>query len=252
MKLLSWNVNGIRACIQKGCLESLKKIDADIIALQEVRAPHNELEKLFPLDGYAHWDHIDAEKKGYSGVLTASKKPFTVVAKGVGIEKFDSEGRILITDHKEFYLINAYFPNTKEDLSRIDFKVEFNKALFKKAQELRKNKPVIVTGDFNVAHKEIDLANPKANDGSAGFHPRERESFSWMLDLGYIDTFREFNQDPDWYSWWTYRFGARSRNVGWRIDYFLVSEELKKKLKNAEILNKVMGSDHCPVTLELK
>ncbi len=249
MKIISWNVNGIRSCADKGLLSFLKKEKADFVCLQEVRGDPSFID--FLKVGY-EVAYFSAQKKGYSGVLTLyRKKPLSII-KGLGNKKFDNEGRVLALEYPGFYLINAYFPHTQRELLRLPFKLAFNKAFEVFCQALREKKPVIVTGDINVAHKEIDLKNPKQNQKNAGFIPVERAWMDRFLFLGYVDAFREFVKEGGHYTWWTWRSNARKRNVGWRIDYFLVSEELKGKLKNCSILNKVYGSDHCPIVLELR
>lgn len=256
LKLMSWNVNGIRAALRKDFLGFLKKHKPDILALQEVKISEADKDKAqFDFPGYTEfWNNAD--RPGYSGtaILVKEKSNLKIIKKfnDVGVKKFDIEGRVQTIEFDKFYFVNAYFPNTRNDLSRLDFKIEFNKAIFKHIKKLEKSKPIIFTGDFNVAHTEIDLANPKPNDGAAGFHPRERKSFGDFLNKDMLDTFRIFNPKKIQYTWWTYRFGARSRNVGWRIDYFITSKKLKNKIKSAKILDKVMGSDHCPIELKIK
>lgn len=252
MQLISWNVNGIRACIKNKCLDTLESLDADVVCFQEVRTPHEELLKIMPFDGYQYWDHVDAQKKGYSGVMTVSKVPFLSVTKGIGKPEFDSEGRVLTTEFEKFYLVNVYFPNTGEELKRLDYKLAFNRAILAYMKKLDKKKPVVVTGDFNVAHEAIDLKNPKANERNAGFTIEERKDFSKFIAGGFVDSFRALYPDTVKYSWWTYRFNARKNNVGWRIDYFVTSKRLMKNITDSEILNDVYGSDHCPVRLTLK
>lgn len=253
--LISWNVNGIRAVLKKGFLDFLKKYQPDIIALQEVKIAEKDRGKAeldFP--GYTEIWH-SAERPGYSGtaVLVREKSNLKIINQinGLNHNDFDNEGRVQTIEFEKFFLINAYFPNTRSDLSRLDFKIEFNNKIFAHVKKLEKSKPIILTGDFNVAHNEIDLANPKENEQNAGFTIEERTSFDKFLRKDMIDTFREFNPKKIQYSWWTYRFGARSRNVGWRIDYFVVSKILKKKIIKAEILDQVLGSDHCPIKLEM-
>lgn len=247
MKLLSWNVNGIRACIKKGFLDWVEKQNPDILCIQETKAQPKQV--LMNLPTYhCYWS--SAEKKGYSGVLTFSKEKPISVAKGFGIKKFDSEGRFLELEYNEFYLINLYFPNAQRLLKRLDFKLEFNNTLLDYIQNLRIKKPkkgIIMCGDFNVAHKEIDLKNPKSNVKNAGFSPKEREFFTKFLEKGYLDTFREYDESSEKYTWWTYRANVRERNIGWRIDYFVINTEFRTKLKSAFILSDVMGSDHCPI-----
>ncbi len=251
LKLLSWNVNGIRACINKGnFLKTVKQRAPDILCIQETKAQPNQLSLSIDLPEYeSFWN--SAEKKGYSGVLTLTKhSPITTVTK-TGKTILDTEGRFLQLEFEEFFLINLYFPNAQRELKRLDYKQEFNQTLLHYTEKLRKKKPVVLCGDFNVAHKEIDLKNPKTNKKNAGFSPTERAFFTELLDHGYIDTFRMFNQEPDQYSWWTYRSNARERNIGWRIDYWIVTEDLKANVKDACILPEVYGSDHAPVGLKL-
>ncbi|MBT4120583.1 MAG: exodeoxyribonuclease III [Candidatus Magasanikbacteria bacterium] len=254
MKLVSWNVNGIRAVIRKDFGKFLQTKKPDIICLQEVKIDDvMRAKENFDFEKYEeYWN--SADRPGYSGTaifIKSKLKLNPIYTTGIGIKKYDSEGRVQTLEFKKFFLVNVYFPNTREDLSRLDFKIDFNNKISKHVKKLEKTKPVIITGDFNVAHEEIDLARPKPNNGKAGFHPRERAWMTKFLDSDMIDTFRHKNPDKIQYSWWTYRFGARSRNVGWRIDYFCVSDKLKNKIKKAEIWNKVKGSDHCPVVLNI-
>lgn len=254
-KLISWNVNGIRAVLKKGFSDFLEHVDFDILGLQEIKI-HNgdltqEIKELGKKEGYySYWN--GAERKGYSGTAVLTNvKPLSYDV-GLGDDRFDSEGRIQILEFEEFYFINTYVPNVKHDLSRLEERQEFDKLMLLKVKELEKKKPVILCGDMNVAHKEIDLARPKANIGNAGFTDEERQGMTKYIESGLIDTFRYFYSDKvDEYSWWSYRGGARYKNVGWRIDYFLASEILKKKLKDAGIMQEVQGSDHCPVWLEM-
>ncbi|MEK6963414.1 MAG: exodeoxyribonuclease III [Nanoarchaeota archaeon] len=249
MKIISWNVNGIQSCVSKGLLGFLKKEKADMVCLQEVRGDPSFID--FLKLGY-QVAHFPAQKKGYSGVLTIYKKTPLSIIKGLGNKKFDDEGRVLTLEYQGFYLVNAYFPHTQRELLRLPYKLAFNKAFEVFCQTLRKKKPVIITGDINVAHREIDLRNPKQNQKNAGFTLQERAWMDHFLSLGYIDAFRAFVKEGGHYTWWTWRNDARKRGIGWRIDYFLVSKELRGKLKNCIILNKVYGSDHCPIMLELK
>lgn len=252
MQIISWNVNGIRACIKNNCLQTLERLGADVVCFQEVRTPHADLMKVMPFDGYDFWDHVDAEKKGYSGVMTISKIPFVSVAKGIGKAEFDREGRVLTTEFDDFYLINTYFPNTGEGLKRLTYKQAFNRAMLAYIKKLDKKKPVVITGDFNVAHEEIDLKNPKQNEHNAGFTKEERADFGRFIKDGFTDTFRALYPDTVKYSWWTYRFAARSRNIGWRIDYFVVSNRFMERVLDSEILDDIQGSDHCPVRLTIQ
>ncbi|MFX1508325.1 MAG: exodeoxyribonuclease III [Promethearchaeota archaeon] len=252
MELLSWNVNGIRACINKGFIEWVKQRNPEILCLQETKAQPNQISFSFDLPNYhIYWS--SALKKGYSGVATFSNiKPISVSQK-LGKKELDEEGRFLQLEFNDFYLINLYFPNAQRELKRLDYKLRFNQALLSYLNELKKKgKGIILCGDFNVAHKEIDLKNPKENQNNAGFSPKERIFFSELLEHGFIDTFREFNQSPDQYTWWTYRYNARSRNIGWRIDYFVINQEFRDRLKSAFILKEVMGSDHVPVGIILE
>ena len=254
LTLISWNINGIRAAIRKGFGEFLQTKKPDIICLQEVKIDDvMRARENFDFPDYEeYWN--SADRPGYSGTATFIKSSLKLKPKyttGVGVEKFDTEGRTQTLEFDKFYLVNIYFPNTRRDLSRLDFKIEFNNALLKHVKKLEKSKPVIITGDLNVAHEEIDLARPKENDGNAGFHPEERKWMTKFLGSGFIDTFRFLHPKTIKYSWWTYRSFARKRNVGWRIDYFCVSERLKNKIKKAEIWNDIDGSDHCPVMLKI-
>ena len=252
MKITSWNVNGIRAVLNKDFIKSLEEIDADIVCLQEIKANQEQVEHEIEKLGYKFEYWFSAEKKGYSGVATFSKIEPMSVTKGIGEKEFDDEGRVLTLEFKDFYLLNIYFPNAQPELKRIDFKIEFDKAIEHYVKKLEKKKPVILTGDFNVAHEEIDLKNPKANEKNAGFSPLERKWFDSFLKEGYVDTFRQFEKGGGHYTWWTYRFNARANNIGWRIDYFVVSQILKEKVISSKILNHIHGSDHCPISLEIK
>jgi exodeoxyribonuclease-3 len=253
MKLLSWNVNGIRAVLKKGFLEFLLNEAPDVLCLQEIKisaAAKDEQNLDFP--GYlAYWNC--AQRPGYSGtaiLVREGVKPLKNL-NGFGQDRFDGEGRTQIMEFSEFYLVNCYFPNANAELSRLDYKLAFNRDLQKHLKTLEKHKPIIITGDFNVAHQEIDLARPKDNLGSAGFTIEERAWFDSFLKDGFLDSFRALNGDKIQYSWWSYRAAARLRNVGWRIDYFCTSVKLKKSLKKAYILDKVVGSDHAPIGLEI-
>ena len=252
MKIISWNVNGIRAAQRKGFVESVLGMNADILCLQETKISEDKLtDDIRKLDGY-HEYFYSAEKKGYSGTAIFSKEKPLAVRDGIGHEVADSEGRIITAEFRDFYVLSIYVVNVQPTLARLKIRQGFNDALLAYAKELEKTKPVILTGDFNVAHKEIDLKNDKANRGKAGFTDEEREKFDNLLDAGFIDTFRHFYPQEEKYSWWSYRANARANNVGWRIDYVLVSPALAKKLKDAFILNDIHGSDHCPVGIELK
>ncbi len=249
LKFVSWNVNGIRAIEKKGFISTLPEFDADVICLQETKAQPDQLsEELKNIPGYKSYWH-SADRKGYSGVAFYSRIDPVAVHYGLGDPEFDSEGRVLTLEFQSFYLINIYFPNSGDQLVRLDFKLRFNEKLALFAKEMEAKKAVILCGDFNVAHKEIDLKNPKTNIKNAGFTPEERAWMDSFVEAGYVDTFRMFNQEPDQYTWWSYRFSARAKNIGWRIDYFCISEGAKTKVKNAAILKEVLGSDHCPVEL---
>ena len=245
MKLVSWNVNGLRACMQKGFLDVFKQIDADIFCLQETKLQAGQLD--LELEGYhQYWNY--AVKKGYSGTAVFSKVEPLSVSYGIGIEEHDQEGRVITCEFADFYFVAVYTPNSQDGLKRLDYRMRWEDDFRAYLKGLETKKPVIVTGDMNVAHQEIDLKNPKTNRKNAGFTDEEREKFTELLNAGFIDTFRYFYPEREGaYSWWSYRFKAREKNAGWRIDYFCVSEGLKDKLKDAEILTDVTGSDHCPV-----
>lgn len=253
LRILSWNVNGIRAAYKKGFLDWFKKEKPDILCVQETKANPDQLtDDLINVDGYQSY-FSSAEKKGYSGVVTYTKINPLKVLKGIGIKKFDSEGRFLITEFDEFILFNIYFPNGKASKERLKYKMEFYDEFLKHCKKLlRQGKKIVVCGDVNTAHKEIDLARPKENSEISGFLPEEREWIDKFLAAGFIDTFRMFNHEPENYTWWDQLTRARERNVGWRIDYFYASENLKPNIKSAAIHSSVMGSDHCPVELQLK
>ena len=249
MKLISWNVNGIRAAMGKGFLEFVREESPDIMCVQETKMQAGQAE--VPLEGY-HQYWCSADKKGYSGTAVFTKEEPLSVEYGIGIDEHDHEGRVITADCGEFYLVNVYVPNSQNELKRLDYRMKWEDDFRGYLQRLDKEKPVITCGDFNVAHKEIDLKNPKTNRRNAGFTDEEREKMTALQEAGFIDTWRYFYPDLEGvYSWWSYRFNARKNNAGWRIDYFLVSEALKEKLKGAQILTDVYGSDHCPVTLEL-
>lgn len=249
---ISWNVNGIRAAEKKGLFEWINERDADFVCLQETKAQVEQLTDAFiePV-GYKSW-FASAEKKGYSGVVTyAKEEPLTVST--LGIEEFDVEGRSIILEYPDYKLINCYFPNSQEAGKRIDYKIRFCDAILDYCNKtVAEGKDVILCGDYNVAHKPIDLANPKRNEKNPGYLPEERGWMDKFIDEGYIDTFRKYCTDPDRYSWWSYRFSARTKNIGWRIDYFCVNASFDDRLKSAEILDHVMGSDHCPVELVIE
>lgn len=255
MKLISWNVNGIRAVSKKGFFDFLESTDADFICLQEIKITEKDLiEFVFEnhevFSKYYIYHHCAEKRKGYSGVLILAKKLSKLSNVKIGIRDIDIEGRLVSLEYNDFYLINAYFPHSDRSLSRIPYKNEFNKSFDVYVSSL-KDKPKILTGDFNVAHNEIDLARPKQNVGNPGFTDVEREWFDKFLDKGYVDTFRYKNPELEKYSWWSYRSNARERNVGWRIDYFLVSSSLQNNILFADINNEITGSDHCPIVLDL-
>ena len=252
MRLLSWNVNGIRAAQRKGFVDWVSQIGPDILCIQETKASPEQLsEELTAMPGY-HVYFSSAERKGYSGVATYSNVKPQDVAHGLGIEKFDNEGRILRMDYADFTLFNIYFPNGKNSEERLDYKMEFYDAFLEHLGQLKsQGRNVVICGDVNTAHKEIDLARPKPNEKISGFLPVERAWMDQWVSHGYVDTLRMFNQEPGQYSWWDARGGGRSKNVGWRIDYFFVSESMKDKVTGAFIMPDVMGSDHCPIGIDL-
>ncbi len=252
ISLISWNVNGIRAAHRKGLIDFIQKTKADVFCFQEIKADAQSIpEDVTNLEGYEKFFY-SAKKKGYAGTAILTKlKPLNVVY-GIGDEIFDDEGRVIILEFEDFFLVNAYFPNSQHDLKRLDFKLKFDKEIQEYLNELKAKKDVVLCGDFNVAHKEIDIANPKQNEGNAGFTPEEREWMSEFLNDGYVDTFRMFTKDGGHYTWWTYRFKARERNIGWRIDYFVVNEKMKEKVKRSVILSDVLGSDHAPIQLQME
>lgn len=246
-KLISWNVNGLRACMGKGFLDFLKEEDADIFCIQESKLQDGQIS--LDLPGYhQYWNY--AEKKGYSGTAVFTKEEPLSVAYGLGIEKHDHEGRVITLEFKNYYMVTVYTPNSQDELKRLSYRMEWEDDFLAYLKNLEKSKPVIFCGDLNVAHKEIDLKNPKTNRKNAGFTDEERDKFTALINAGFIDTFRCFYPDLEGiYSWWSYRFHAREKNAGWRIDYFLVSESLKDSLSDALIYKDVLGSDHCPVGL---
>ncbi|MBR1757277.1 MAG: exodeoxyribonuclease III [Lachnospiraceae bacterium] len=250
MKLISWNVNGLRACMQKGFAEYFAAENADVFCLQETKLQEGQID--FAPEGYhSYWNY--AEKKGYSGVAMFTKEEPIAVSYGLGIEEHDHEGRVITAEFPDFYVITCYTPNSQDELKRLDYRMSWEDAFRAYVSGLSEKKPVIFCGDLNVAHKEIDLKNPKTNRKNAGFTDEERGKFTELLGAGFIDTFRYFYPDREQiYSWWSYRFQARSKNAGWRIDYFVVSEALKDRLVDAKIHTEVLGSDHCPVELDLK
>lgn len=250
MKMISWNVNGLRACVGKGFEEFFKNIDADIFSVQETKLQEGQID--FKPEGYfGYWNYAD--KKGYSGVAVFTKKEPLSVFYGMGIDEHDHEGRLITLEFDDFYHITAYVPNSQDKLARIDYRMKWEDDILLYMKKLEEKKPVILCGDLNVAHNEIDLKNPKTNRKNAGFSDEEREKFTNLINSGFIDTFRYFYPDKEGiYSWWSYRFNARKNNAGWRIDYFIVSESLKNRLVDAKIHTEIMGSDHCPVELEIK
>ncbi|MCR1933211.1 exodeoxyribonuclease III [Clostridium tepidum] len=252
MRIYSWNVNGLRAIAKKNFLEWIGDENPDILCIQETKLQENQLEdNIKNIEGYYSYFSF-AQKKGYSGVATYTKEKPISVKYGIGIEKFDSEGRILITEFKDITLFNIYFPNGQRDEERLQYKLDFYEALFNYCDELvKQGKNLVICGDYNTAHNEIDIKNPKANEKTSGFLRIERDWLDKIIERGYTDTFRNMNPDKIKYSWWSYRFKARERNAGWRIDYHFVSNNLLNRVKNTAILNDVYGSDHCPIMLEL-
>ena len=249
MKFVSWNVNGLRACVSKGFEESFSALDADFFCLQETKIQRGQLDLRFP--GYRSWWNY-AEKKGYSGTAIYARHEPLEVTMGMGIDEHDHEGRVLTLEMEKFYLVNVYTPNSQDELRRLSYRMEWDEVFRAYLQELSMKKPVVVCGDMNVAHEEIDIKNPKTNRNNAGFTDEEREKFGMLLNSGFVDTFRHLNPELDGaYSWWSYRFHARERNAGWRLDYFLISQRLLPQLKAASIHNEIYGSDHCPVELVL-
>lgn len=250
MKFVSWNVNGIRACVQKGFLEFFQEIDADIFCIQESKMQEGQLEIDTP-NHYQYWNF--AKKKGYSGTAIFTKKKPLSVLNGIGIEEHDQEGRVITLEFEDFYFITVYTPNSQTELARLSYRMTWEDAFLAYLKKLEEKKPVIFCGDLNVAHKEIDLKNPKSNRKNAGFTDEERGKFTNLLEAGFVDTFRYFYpEETGIYSWWSYRFKAREKNSGWRIDYFCTSQSLKERLKDAKILTDIYGSDHCPVLLEIE
>jgi exodeoxyribonuclease-3 len=250
MKLISWNVNGLRAVLKKNFLEFLDAESPDVLCLQEIKCGEHDVEKLWPRHYTAFWN--SAEKKGYSGTAIFVKSKPLSVAPHIGIVEHDQEGRVLTAELDDFFLVNVYVPNSKRDLSRLDYRQKWDRDFLAYLKKLEKKKPVIFCGDLNVAHTEIDLANPKSNMHSHGFTMEERNGFSEFVNAGFLDTFREFEKGGGHYSWWSVFSNARARNVGWRLDYFLISKSLRPRLKKSFILPKVLGSDYCPVGIEIK
>ena len=250
MKLISWNVNGLRACVGKNFMEDFKKLDADIFCLQETKLQEGQI--ALDLPGYQqYWNY--AEKKGYSGTAVFTKTEPLSVSYGIGVEEHDREGRVITLEFSDFYLVTVYTPNSQDGLARLDYRMKWEDDFLHYIQTLDEKKPVIYCGDLNVAHKEIDLKNPKPNQKNAGFTDEERGKMTHVLESGFVDTFRYFYPDQeDIYSWWSYRFRAREKNAGWRIDYFIVSERLTGRLEVAGIHTEIFGTDHCPIELLLK
>ena len=248
MKFISWNVNGFRACLTKGFEEFFKEADADFFCIQETKMQPGQAEFETP-DYHQYW--YSAEKKGYSGTAIFAKKEPLSVSYGLGIEEHDHEGRAITLEYEDFYLLCVYTPNAQRELARLSYRMEWEDALREYMKALDSKKPVIYCGDLNVAHEEIDLKNPKTNHFSAGFSDEERGKFTELLEAGFKDTFRSLYPEEVKYSWWSYMYGARAKNVGWRIDYFVVSDRIIDKVKDSFILNEIMGSDHCPVGIEI-
>lgn len=247
MKFISWNVNGLRACVGKGFLDFFQEADADIFCLQETKLQAGQIDLDLP-GFHQYWNY--AEKKGYSGTAIFAKEEAMQVTYGIGIEEHDHEGRVITLEYPDFYFITVYTPNSQNELARLDYRMKWENDFLAYLKKLEETKPVIFCGDLNVAHKEIDLKNPKTNRNNAGFTDEERGKFTALIDAGFIDTFRYFYPNLEGvYSWWSYRFSARAKNAGWRIDYFLTSASLKDRLQDAMIYNEVTGSDHCPIGL---
>ena len=248
IRLISWNVNGLRACVGKGFEDIFRELDADFFCLQETKMQAGQLDLQF--DGYhSFWNYAD--KKGYSGTAIYTRHEPLSVAYGIGIDEHDHEGRVITLEMPQFYLVTVYTPNSQDELRRLDYRMQWERAFQDYLLRLNARKPVVVCGDMNVAHEEIDLKNPKTNRRNAGFTDEEREAMTRLLDSGFVDTFRRLHPDEVTYSWWSYRFRAREKNTGWRIDYFLVSESLVPQVAEAKIHTQIMGSDHCPVEVDL-
>ena len=249
MKLISWNVNGLRACVGKDFEQQFKALDADFFCLQETKMQAGQLDISFP--GYtSYWNYAD--KKGYSGTAIFTKHKPLDVTYGIGMDEHDHEGRVITLEMDDFHLVTVYTPNSQDGLRRLDYRMKWEKDFQDYLHRLDEKKPVVVCGDMNVAHEEIDIKNPKTNRRNAGFTDEEREKMTQLLDSGFIDTFRSLYPEQVTYSWWSYRFRARERNTGWRIDYFLISERLRDRLEDAKIHTEIMGSDHCPIEVDLK
>ncbi len=249
-KFISWNVNGIRACVQKGFLDYFNEVDADIFCIQESKMQQGQLK--LDLEGYfQYWNF--AKRKGYSGTAIFTKEEPISVVNGLGIEEHDEEGRVITLEFNDYFFVTVYTPNSQNELKRLDYRMTWEEAFREYLLKLKEKKSVVVCGDMNVAHQEIDIKNPASNHKNAGFTDEERDKFSILLDSGFVDSFRSLYPDKkDVYSWWSYRFQARSRNAGWRIDYFLVSEDAKEKIVDAKIHTDIMGSDHCPIELDFE
>ena len=250
MKLISWNVNGLRAVLKKNFLEFLAAERPDILCLQETKCTPDQVEQLWPASYTTFWN--SAEKKGYSGTAIFTKERPLKVTPHIGVTEHDNEGRVLTAEYADFFLVNVYVPNSKRELTRLAYRQQWDKDFLAYLKKLEKKKPVIWCGDLNVAHTEIDLSNPKSNAKNHGFTPEERAGFDAVVKAGFVDTFREFEKSGGHYTWWSPMSNARARNIGWRLDYFLISQSLRPQLKRATILPQVMGSDHCPVLIELK
>ncbi len=249
MKLISWNVNGLRACVDKGFLDFFKEVDADIFCLQETKLQEGQIDLELP-GYYQYWNY--AEKKGYSGTAMFTKKEPIEVTYGIGVEEHDHEGRVITAEFEEYYVVTVYTPNSQRELTRLEYRMKWEADFLAYVKKLEEKKPVIFCGDLNVAHKEIDLKNPKTNHKNAGFTDEERACFESIVENGFIDTYRYFYPEKEGvYSWWSYMFQARAKNAGWRIDYFVISAALKDKLLGADIHTQILGSDHCPVELTL-
>jgi exodeoxyribonuclease III len=249
VKIISWNVNGLRAVLRKNFLEYLAEEAPDILCLQETKASPDDVEQLWPATYTTYWN--SALKKGYSGTVIFTRKKPLEIACGIGVTDHDKEGRVLMAEYADFYLVNVYVPNSKRDLSRLDYRQQWDKDFLRYLKKLERKKPVIFCGDLNVAHKEIDLTHPKANVRNHGFTMEERSGFDEFVKAGFLDTFRQFEPGGGHYTWWSQMSNARARNVGWRIDYFLVSKSLGPRIKRAFIHSKILGSDHCPVGIEI-
>lgn len=249
MKFISWNVNGLRACVQKGFLDFFHTVDADFFCIQESKLQEGQIELDLP-GYYQYWNY--AEKKGYSGTAIFAKKEPLAATYGIGIPKHDREGRVITLEYEAFYLVTCYTPNSQNELVRLPYRMDWEDAFLSYLKVLDEKKPVILCGDLNVAHQEIDLKNPKTNHQNAGFSDEERAKMSTLLDAGFTDTFRYFYPNAEGiYSWWSYRFKSREKNAGWRIDYFITSKRLEEKLEKATILTDILGSDHCPIELDV-